>query len=187
MAKAPDLSDYNEVAERIKEFHEKHPEGTLQSECNFTEVDGRSWVVVKAYAFRYPDDPRPGTGLAFEVIPGKTPYTRDSELQNAETAAWGRAVVAVGASTAKKIASREEVRNRTAAPVQSDGTVAFLKMAQERGLPLNDCADAFTKKFGVHPRQASDDDLHAFVALVGTGDIVVLPPVEVTDVTSGTG
>ena len=99
MAKTPDLSDYNEVAERIKEFHEKHPEGTLQSECNFTEVDGRSWVVVKAYAFRYPDDPRPGTGLAFEVIPGKTPYTRDSELQNAETAAWGLSLIHISEPT----------------------------------------------------------------------------------------
>jgi hypothetical protein len=171
MAKQPDLSDYNEVAERIKEFHDKYPEGTLQAECNFTEQDGRTWVVVKAYAFRTPDDPRPGTGLAFELIPGKTPYTRDSELQNAETAAWGRAIVAVGASSTRKIASREEVRNRIAAPVQSEGTVEFLKLSQERGLPLPMLAEAFEAKFGKHPREAVDDDLKAFVTLVKSGTI----------------
>jgi hypothetical protein len=47
------------------------------------------------------------------VFPGRTPYTKGSELQNAETSAWGRAIVAVGAADTKKgIASSEEVRNR---------------------------------------------------------------------------
>jgi hypothetical protein len=45
---------------------------------------------------------------------GKTPYTRDSELQNAETSAIGRAIIMVGASDAKKVASANEVRNRQA-------------------------------------------------------------------------
>jgi hypothetical protein len=69
---------------------------------------------VKAYAYRTPDDQRPGTGLAWEPCPGKTPYTKDSELQNAETSAIGRAIIMVGASDAKKVASANEVRNRQA-------------------------------------------------------------------------
>jgi hypothetical protein len=109
MAK-PDLSDYKEVAERIQDFRVKHPEGCLQSEILDSPRDG--FVVVKAYAYRTPDDPRPGTGLAWEPVPGKTPYTKDSELMNAETSAWGRAIIAVGASDAKQIASADEVRNR---------------------------------------------------------------------------
>jgi hypothetical protein len=71
-------------------------------------------VAYVAAAYRTPDDPRPGIGVAWELYPGTTPYTRDSELMNAETSAWGRAIVAVGIPT-KKIASADEVRNRAPA------------------------------------------------------------------------
>lgn len=104
--------DYVEVSERIVEFRSKHPEGSLQAEVIELRDD---LVIVKAYAYRTPDDPRPGTGLASEPIPGKTNFTRDSELMNAETSAWGRALIAVGAADAKRgIASANEVRNRQA-------------------------------------------------------------------------
>lgn len=114
-----DLGDYNEVKDRIAEFRAKHPEGSLQSEVCQTGIDG--FITVKAYAFRSPDDERPGVGLAWEPVPGRTPYTKDSELQNAETSAWGRAIIAVGAADASKgIASREEVQNRREAPQRTD-------------------------------------------------------------------
>ena len=108
---------YVEVSERIAEFREKHPDGSLQAEIvSMTD----SMVVVKAYAYRTPDDERPGTGLASEPIPGKTNFTRDSELMNAETSAWGRALIAVGAADAKRgIASANEVRNRQGSPESS--------------------------------------------------------------------
>lgn len=49
------------------------------------------------------------------MFPGRTPYTLGSELMNAETSAWGRAIIAVGAADSKKgISSAEEVRNRQA-------------------------------------------------------------------------
>jgi hypothetical protein len=104
--------DYVEVSERLQEFRDKYPEGSLQAEIVELRDD---LVIVKAYAYRNPDDPRPGTGLASEPIPGKTNFTRDSELMNAETSAWGRALIAVGAADAKRgIASANEVRNRQA-------------------------------------------------------------------------
>ena len=103
------LDDYVDVAERIAQFSAKYPEGSLQSELTRHE-DG--WLC-RGYAFRSADDPRPGIGHAFEPVPGKTPYTRDSEAQNAETAAWGRAIVALGFET-KKIASKQEVKARGA-------------------------------------------------------------------------
>lgn len=57
----------------------------------------------------------PGIGVAWEPFPGRTPYTKDSELMNAETGAWGRAIMAALAADAKKgIASAQEVRNRSA-------------------------------------------------------------------------
>ena len=106
--------DYIDVASRIVEFRTKHPEGSLQQAAlDFKEVAGAWWVVYTAAAYRSPDDPRPGIGTAWEPVPGKTNFTRDSELQNAETAAWGRAIVAaLAADTKRGIASAEEVRNR---------------------------------------------------------------------------
>lgn len=102
-----DMSGYVDVAARIAEFNERYPEGSLQSEV--TRMDD-GWLCI-AMAYRTPDDARPGIGHAFEPVPGKTPYTRDSECQNAETSAWGRAIVALGFKT-KHIASAEEMRNR---------------------------------------------------------------------------
>lgn len=108
------LDDYVDVPARIIEFRKKYPEGVLQAEIvPLPDAFAHDFIAVKGYAYRTPDDPKPGTGLAWEAVPGKTPYTRLSELQNAETSAWGRAIIAVGAADAKKgIASKEDVRNR---------------------------------------------------------------------------
>ena len=121
--------DYIDVAARITEFRAKHPEGTLSpwnpaEPFRLVQVEGwkkdgerteQTFIVVVAAARRTPDDPAPGVGMAWEVFPGRTPYTLGSELMNAETSAWGRAIIAVGAADSKKgIASAEEVRNRQA-------------------------------------------------------------------------
>lgn len=103
---------YKEVPERIRDFRAKHPEGSLQSEVITWPTTDLPFVAVLAKAFRTPDDERPGIGLAWEPVPGTTPYTKNSELQNAETSAWGRAIIAVLASESKHIASAEDVRNR---------------------------------------------------------------------------
>jgi hypothetical protein len=126
-----DLSTYNTVAERLTEFFTKFPDGSLQQvkyELLEVPVYGRVkvddteqvvqtgmrvYVTYTAAAYRNPDDMKPGIGTAWEPIPGPTQFTRDSEMQNAETAAWGRAILAVGAAdTRKGIASRDEVAAR---------------------------------------------------------------------------
>lgn len=112
--------DYIDVATRIIEFREKYPTGSLQSwkdpyviEVKMPDGNLKSYMVYSAAAYRSPDDQLPGVGWAYEPIPGPTNFTRDSELQNAETAAWGRAMVAaLAVDTKKGIASSEEVRNR---------------------------------------------------------------------------
>lgn len=117
---------YNTVPERIVEFRAKHPDSTLQTVILFKPEEVGGWVV-EARAYRTPDDQRPGIGLAFEPVPGKTNFTRDSELQNCETSAWGRAIIAVGAADAKKgIASAEDIRNRAPAPLAGSETDAAL-------------------------------------------------------------
>lgn len=108
------LDDYVTVAERVHLFLEKYPEGSLQRiGWEIQDVSGHLFVVYTAAAYRTPDDPRPGIGTAWEPFPGTTPYTAKSELMNAETAAWGRAIVALGIAANRGIASREEVRNRS--------------------------------------------------------------------------
>jgi hypothetical protein len=106
-----DLDSYKTVPERITEFARKHPEGSLTrvGELQFVSYAGATWVIYTAAAYRTPDDQRPGIGTAWERIPGTTPYTKGSEVQNAETSAWGRAIVAtLAADTRKGIASSEE-------------------------------------------------------------------------------
>ena len=71
------------------------------------------FLVYAAVAYRSADDVLPGIGCAWDPS-GMTPYTKNSELQNAETSAWGRAIVASLASESKAVASAEDVRNRQA-------------------------------------------------------------------------
>lgn len=108
-------SDYIDVAARLREFKEKHPEGSLQTiSIEFKEIGGQTIVLYTAAAYRSPDDQRPGIAMASEPFPGKTNFTRDSEVMNAETSAWGRAILAAdGSIVTKKIASAQEVANRS--------------------------------------------------------------------------
>lgn len=113
------MDDYVDVAERLSLFYERHPQGSLQGVGEFVrEGDKIVGYLYRAAAYRTPDDECPGIGTAFEPVPGKTPYTRDSEVMNAETSAWGRAIVACGFPT-KKIASADEVRARSAGAAPS--------------------------------------------------------------------
>lgn len=125
--------DYKDVPTRIADFKELYPDGALRpanpdEPYRIEAISGQFFVVAVAAAYRGPDDTLPGIGMAWEPFPGKTPYTRDSELQNAETSAWGRAIVAALASESKAVASAEDVRNRRAdaaepVPILPDGYV----------------------------------------------------------------
>lgn len=111
------LDDYVDVAERIRIFRDRFPDGTLQpldptQPFRVIEVAGSTFIQYTAAAYRTPDDLRPGIAVSWEPFPGKTPYTAGSELMNAETAAWGRAIIAALVADSKKIASLDEVRAR---------------------------------------------------------------------------
>ncbi len=122
------MAGYVEVSERIAAFYAKYPEGSLQSEIYHLDPD---IVVMKAWAYRTPDDPRPGMGWSSMLIPGSTPYTKGSEIENTETSAWGRAIAALGFEVRRGIASRDEIEN---------------KRDQRQGLPERDVdADRTTR------------------------------------------
>lgn len=104
------MSDYIEVKDRVQAFYAKYPDGSLQSEYEIVTIGEKVWIVVKAYAYRTPDDPRPGIGHAWESYPGTTSFTRTSELMVGETSALGRATAALGIAVSRSIASKNEVR-----------------------------------------------------------------------------
>lgn len=110
---------YKEVAERLRDLFAAYPEASMRGTYELLTVGSQAYFAYTAECYRHPDDQAPGIGTALEEVPGKTPYTRGSELQNAETSAWGRAIVAVGASVSKRIASADEMRlanDRRSAP-----------------------------------------------------------------------
>jgi len=80
------MNDYVDVSERIRMFREKYPNGSLQQvSLQFIDFAGKSWVVYTAAAYRTPDDITPGHGTAWEPVPGKSNFTRDSEVMNFES------------------------------------------------------------------------------------------------------
>ncbi|HWT22714.1 MAG TPA: hypothetical protein VN213_04340 [Solirubrobacteraceae bacterium] len=176
------LDDYIDVAERLRQFYERYPDGriTRLDDPRVMEVGDKTFIVYSAVAYRDPEDPRPCVGTAWEPFPGRTPYTRDSELMNAETAAWGRAIIAAGIPS-KRIASADEVAARqaggtvqqaggtgnggvTAAPPQPTEAVATAAQrgkinakAAEKGLSPAALANIIRAAAGHEPREMTDD------------------------------
>ena len=101
--------DYIEVSERIQKFYERYPDGSLQG-CWTWMGPGHDVIVFRAEAFRSQEDTRPGIGHASEPYPGLTSFTKNSEMMNAETSAWGRAIASLGIAVHRGIASAQEVR-----------------------------------------------------------------------------
>ena len=135
---------YNDVASRLRDLKEKHPEGS----CQPVDLARPFWferpdedhvfLVYAAACYRTPDDPRPGIGIAWEPFPGTTPYTRNSEVMVAETSAWGRAIVAaLAADTKKGIASSDEIAARQQ-PVEAEDVARSREALQEAIAGLTD-------------------------------------------------
>lgn len=161
--------DYIDVATRIIEFREKYPTGSLQpwkdpyiEKVEMPDGKIKSFMVYSAAAYRSPDDKLPGVGYAWEPIPGPTNFTRDSELQNAETAAWGRAMVAAFAVDTKKgIASSEEVRNRQTTKEDAPITLPAAKSPKPKRI-YEDADIAFATALMVQAKTiTSTDELKA--------------------------
>ena len=109
--------DYIDVATRIREFKSNYPEGSLQQiRLEVITLGDQLGILYVAAAYRHPGDERPGVGTAFEPVPAVNASMRGSEVMLAETSAWGRALVAIGADTKAGIASADEIRNRQQTP-----------------------------------------------------------------------
>jgi hypothetical protein len=112
-------SGYVDVAERIRQLKQVYPDAVLRpanplEPFKLMEIGGREFIVYTAACYKSPDDLLPAIAVAAEPSFGKTPFTKDSEVMNAETSAWGRAILACLACDSHKVASADEVRNRKA-------------------------------------------------------------------------
>jgi hypothetical protein len=135
------MDGYIDVPSRMALFYKRHPEGSLQMDpIEWVEIDGKRWALGRAYAYRTPDDPRPGIGTAWEIVPGTTSFTRGSEVQNLETSAWGRAIGSLGIGIDKSIATLDEIEHakarnkveRTKEPTPSDDPFYTLPLPEGR-------------------------------------------------------
>ena len=141
---APDLSNYVDVATRIKLLTEKYPNASINCTApKVVEVAGHVFIEVTAHVDTAPMAnergewlSRTATATAWEPFPGKTPYTRDSEMMNAETSAIGRAIGALGIGLTGSMASQNEVANRQGAPVRT--TVVNNTTVTQVGNPPSD-------------------------------------------------
>lgn len=130
-------SDYVDVAERIRQLKKVYPNAVLRpanplEPFKLMEIGGREFIVYTAACYKSPDDLLPAIAVAAEPSFGKTPFTKDSEVMNAETSAWGRAILACLACDSHKVASADEVRNRKADQVEDDSWRNAEPVAQKR-------------------------------------------------------
>ena len=108
------MDGYIQVADRIKLFYARYPEGSLQMGTpTFVDIGDKKWAMGRAYAYRTPTDERPGVGTAWEIVPGTTNFTRGSEIQNLETSCWGRCIGSLGIGIDGSIATLDEIQHAT--------------------------------------------------------------------------
>lgn len=105
-----DLSGYTTVNQRIIQFYDLYENGIISTHpAKIIELGSATFISVMAEVYTAPDAP-PVLAEAWEVYPGKTPYTRDSEMMNAATSAIGRALMQLGIGIDKAAASADEVK-----------------------------------------------------------------------------
>jgi hypothetical protein len=117
MANGFALDDYVPVAERIVRFYAAYPDGRIDTTApRVVEIDGRTFLEVRATVYRNADTLRGTQATAWEPFPGATPYTKNSEAMNAETSAVGRALGLAGIEVHRSVASSDEIQARRPAP-----------------------------------------------------------------------
>ena len=107
------LDNYVDVPTRLRMALDKFPELRIVESGYRVEDFGAGTVLIcTVTVYRSPDDTLPVIASAQESLPGKTPYTKDSELMVGMTSAVGRALGYMGFGIDKSIASSNEIKAR---------------------------------------------------------------------------
>jgi len=108
-----ELNGYMDVATRLDLAFQKYPDLRIQeTRREVITVHDTTYVAVQVTVWRTPDDPLPAIAESWEVTPGRSNFTRNSEYENASTSAVGRALRLAGIGAGGPIASADEVRVR---------------------------------------------------------------------------
>lgn len=122
------LDGYVDVATRRRMAVEVWPElRIIEGQPQLITVGDSMFVQVTVTVHRSPDDPMPTSATCWERVPGRTPYTRDSEMMNCATSALGRALGYMGVGVINSLATRDEVSLR----IEVDSPVAPVAAAKE--------------------------------------------------------
>ena len=107
------LDNYVDVATRLKMAFEKWPNlRVVEDGHKVTTFGDQTVLICSVMVWRDETDKHPVFASASEPLPGKTPYTRNSELMVGMTSALGRALGYMGIGINSSIASRNEVEAR---------------------------------------------------------------------------
>ena len=151
-----DLGDYEDVNARRERLFREFPHASIQTTPpEYVERPNGEFVVrVTAIVYRDPFDPKPGVDCSEEPYPGRTPYTKDSEAENASTSAIGRAINNVlpgghGASQSE-VAARHSTE-RGPVPATSAQKGRMWETAKSQGMTVLSLAETAATLLGVRP------------------------------------
>jgi hypothetical protein len=106
-----DLGDYVDVRHRLELALLKFPNlRVVENEPQLINMGERIYIQCAVTVYRDHDDAQPMRAYCWEVWPGRTPYTKDSEQMNGATSALGRALGYMGFGIKAGLASANEVR-----------------------------------------------------------------------------
>jgi len=110
-----DISEYVDVKHRLNLALHKHPDLRIVEDApELITIGERVYIQCAVTVFRSADDLLPGRAYCWEVWPGRTPFTKESEQQNGATSALGRCLGYMGFGIDTGIASANEVRTAQA-------------------------------------------------------------------------
>ena len=168
------LGDYVDVPTRLAEALKRWPNLRIQeTKPIIVTVDSQQYVEISCTVWRDLDDLIPMIAYCWEPIPGRTPYTKGSEMMNASTSCLGRALGFLGMGIGKSIASRNEVQARQPA------TVAEVVPIRDFEQPFDDTTDskqyATPKQRGMIRALAFEKNLTMTELLLHIGKVLDTP------------
>ena len=158
------LGDYVDVPTRLAEALKRWPDLRIQeTKPVIVTVDNQQYVEISCTVWNDAADLLPTVAYCWEPIPGRTPYTKGSEMMNASTSCLGRALGMKGMGIGKSIASRNEVQARQPA------TVAEVVPIRDFEQPFDN--ETNTKAFAT-PKQRGLIRALSFEKKIGTSDLM---------------
>ena len=159
------LGDYVDVPTRLAEALKRWPDLRIQeTKPVIVIVDNQQYVEISCTVWRDSTDLMPTVAYCWEPIPGRTPYTKGSEMMNASTSCLGRALGFLGMGIGKSIASRNEIQARQPSPIAE---VTPIRADLEQ--PFGDTTD--TKQYA-SPKQRGMIRARAFEKKIGTTELM---------------